>query len=198
MAFYTPLTINRSTTALVCIDTQKGLTHPTYWGKERSNSNFETNFSRLLNSFRSAALPVYHVAHHSRNANSPLNPLSPGIEFQDFATPHPGEEICIKTVNSSFVESDPSLEKLLRDRGIDTIVLAGLTADHCVNTAARHGSSLGFRVIYVEDATATWEKGPYDGELVVKVAVESLRGEFAEICLVEEVEDAVKRSIAIV
>lgn len=192
----TPLAFNRSTTAFICIDIQKGFTHPTFWGGKRSNPDFETNVSRLLNSFRSATLPIYHVVHHSKSSDSLLNPCSPGVEFQDFAAPQPGEQICKKSVNSCFVDSEPNLERLLRDRGIGTIVLAGLTTDHCVNTTARHGANLGFRVIFVEDATATWERGPYNAELVGKVAVESLRGEFAEICSTAEMEDVVKRSLA--
>jgi nicotinamidase-related amidase len=47
------------------------------------------------------------------------------------------------------------LDQKLRDEGIDTIVLSGLWTDECILSTAYAGSSRGYDVVVVSDATAT-------------------------------------------
>ena len=65
-----------------------------------------------------------------------------------------------KTVNSSFLGT-PDLTRWLRSRSIETIVVAGIQTNLCVETTARMGGNLGFEVLVPLDATATFDlEGP--------------------------------------
>jgi nicotinamidase-related amidase len=62
------------------------------------------------------------------NPESRLAEGKPGNEFHDLVSPATGETIIKKNVNSAFIGT--SLEQMLRDAGIKTLVIAGLTTDH--------------------------------------------------------------------
>ncbi len=171
-----------ATTALLLIDVQQGFDEGR-WGP-RNNPEAEKRIAELLAAWRAAGRPVLHVQHHSLEAGSPLRAELPGSAFKPEAQPRPGEPVFHKHVNSAFIGTH--LEAHLRAHGIEELVLAGLTTDHCVSTTARMAGNLGFRVVVVEDATATFDRSGPDGQqlaadLVHKVALASLHGEFATV-----------------
>jgi nicotinamidase-related amidase len=168
--------------ALIIIDVQQGFDDPR-WGR-RNNPNAEENVSLLLAAWRSSGRPVFHVRHMSRLADSPLRGGQPGNEIKDIVRPRAEEPVVEKDVNSAFIGTD--LEKRLRDRGIETLVITGLTTDHCVSTTARMGGNMGFRCYVVADATATFGRTGYDGrsfsaEQMHDSALASLNQEFASV-----------------
>jgi nicotinamidase-related amidase len=98
--------------------------------------------------------------------------------------PIKGEQIFEKSVNSAFIGTN--LESYLRENGINNIVIAGLTTDHCVSTTTRMAGNLGFKVLLVSDATATFDRqGPdgkeYKAEDIFAVHIASLHGEFCNV-----------------
>lgn len=180
------------TAALLLIDIQRGLDDP-YWG-ERNNPGFEQNVATLLAAWRRAHRPVIHVQHMSRNPDSPLRPGRPGNAFKPEALPQPGEPVFQKTVNSAFIGT--TLEAHLRAQGIDAVVIAGLTTDHCVSTTARMAANLGFTTTVVSDGTATFARTGPDGaqhsaEDMHRLALASLHQEFATIQRTGEVLAAI-------
>jgi nicotinamidase-related amidase len=169
-------------TALLLIDVQQGLDDPR-WG-ERNNPQAEQRIAELLAAWRATGRPVIHVQHLSREPESPLREDAPGHAFKVEALPVPGEPVFRKHVNSAFIGTD--LEAHLRAQGIGTLVVAGITTDHCVSSTVRMAANLGFCVIVIEDATATFERRgpdgtPYSAELMHRVALASLNGEFATV-----------------
>jgi nicotinamidase-related amidase len=175
-------------TALLLIDVQQGFDDPR-WG-ERNNPGAERNIAALLAAWRQAHRPVIHVQHMSQEPDSPLRPDRPGNAFKPEAVPHPDEPIFQKTVNSAFIGT--ALEAHLRARHIDTVVLVGITTDHCVSTTARMAANLGFTAIVVSDGTATFERTGPDGdhhsaEQMHRLALASLHGEFATVLRANEV-----------
>lgn len=60
-----------------------------------------------------------------------------------------------KTVNSAFIGT--RLEEELKDKKIDSVVIVGLTTDHCISTSVGMSANLGFETTLVEDATATFD-----------------------------------------
>lgn len=179
--------------ALVIVDVQKGFDDPK-WGR-RNNPQAEANIKRLLDTWRKSAMPIMHVQHCSKEPNSPLRPGTPGNAIKDSAAPASYESVFKKNVNSAFIGTD--LDKTLRTKGIQTIVLVGLTTDHCVSTTARMGANMGFSVYVISDATATFDRSgtggqTYTAEEVHSVNLASLSGEFATIMDT----DSVIRSLA--
>jgi nicotinamidase-related amidase len=178
----------RSDVALLLIDVQQGLDEPR-WGT-RNNPDAEQRIADLLAAWRAAKRPVIHVQHLSTEPDSPLRPDRPGHVFKVEATPIDGEPVFRKNVNSAFIGTD--LETHLRDRGIDSLVIAGITTDHCVSSTTRMAGNLGFTVTVVEDATATFDRvGPdgahYSADIMHRAALASLHGEFATVRSTQDV-----------
>lgn len=168
--------------ALIVVDVQEGLDDPA-WGR-RNNPGAEQKISTLLASWRGAGLPVFHVRHLSKEPGSPLRPGQSGCEVKEAARPLPGEPVIEKSVNSAFIGTD--LEARLRELDLDSLVITGLTTDHCVSTTVLMAGNLGFDTYLVSDATATFDRiGPdgahYDAEHVHEMALLNLHEEFATI-----------------
>jgi len=167
---------------LLIIDVQQGFDDPR-WGR-RNNPGAEDNIARLLDAWRNMSRPIIHVQHLSREDGSPLRPGQPGYAIKDAARPLPGEPVVQKGVNSAFIGTN--LEARLRAAGVTTLIIAGLTTDHCVSTTTRMAGNLGFTAYVVSDATATFDRtGPdgrhYDAATVHDLALASLHGEFATV-----------------
>ncbi|GAA4276201.1 cysteine hydrolase family protein [Aquimarina mytili] len=178
----------KDTPALLLIDVQKGFEDIKYWGSERNNLYAETNIELLLKFWRANNLPVFHIKHCSTTPNSPLKKGSPGNDFQDFIIPKDEEPIIEKEVNSAFIGTD--LQEQLESKNINTLVIIGLTTDHCVSTTTRMAGNYGFTTYLVEDAVATFDKTGtngrhYSAQLIHDTAIASLKDEFASILSTE-------------
>ena len=168
--------------ALILIDVQQGFDDPR-WGR-RNNPEAEQNIALMLDHWRRTGRPVIHVRHNSQTDGSALRSGNPGNDFKREATPIDGEPVYAKSVNSAFIGT--SLETDLRTRGIATLVIVGLTTNHCVSTTARMAGNLGFETFVVSDATATFDRIGIDGLLweaedVHAAALSDLHGEFATV-----------------
>ncbi len=171
-----------SNAALLVIDMQVGFDDPA-WGP-RNNPGAEANVAALIAAWRAADNPVIHVHHDSPDPVGRLRRGTPGHAVKPEAWPHEGERSYRKTVNSAFIGT--RLESDLRALGIETLVLVGLTTNHCVSTTARMAGNLGFETMVVADATATFDRANLDGTMrraedVHQAALSDLRDEFAQI-----------------
>lgn len=170
-------------TALLIIDVQDGFEQTAYWGGHRNNPDAEQKMAELLEFWRGSKLPVIHAKHDSVNTDSPLRPGQPGNQIKAEVFPKASEVLFSKTVNSAFIGT--SLEVYLRQQGIRKLVLCGMTTDHCVSTTARMAANLGFEVIVVEDATATFDRvfqgKTYLADDIHTFHLLSLQDEFAQV-----------------
>ena len=169
-------------TALLVVDVQEAFSDPRLG--ERNNPEAESNIARLLAAWRNSGRPVRHVVHDSLEPDSLLRPNSSGNAIQAAATPQAEEPVYHKHVNSAFIGTD--LERDLRHDNIDTLVIVGLTTNHCVSTSARMAGNLGFTTFVVSDATAAFARPALDGtlrsaEAVHSAALSDLHQEFATI-----------------
>lgn len=168
--------------ALIVIDMQEGFDDPA-WGP-RNNPTAEARVAMLLHIWREATAPVIHVHHRSSSPTGSFRLGTRGIRPKVEAVPQASEAVYEKWVNSAFIGT--TLEADLRKRGIQTLVLVGLTTNHCVSTTARMAGNLGFTTYVVADATATFDRARADGrpraaEDVHNAALGDLQGEFAEV-----------------
>jgi len=88
---------------------------------------------------------------------------SSDVEFAAEATPLAGEPIVTKHAYDAF--NGTPLAFTLRHLGVETIVLAGLTTDGCVDTTARSALCHGFGVVLAHDAMATEQPLAHEASL---------------------------------
>ena len=93
--------------------------------------------------------------------------------------PEPDDIVLRKSTSSVF--NSTTLDRILRNLHVDTLIVAGVLTRGCIESTVRDGADLGYRVILIEDAC---------GDLTAQRHEEALRGmsgSFAEVALTETV-----------
>lgn len=181
--------------ALLLIDVQKGMDEEAHWGGNRNNRDAELKIVQLLEQWRALKLPVIHVQHSSQDPNSKLHASHPGFALKDEVLPVEGEPLIVKNVNSAFIGTN--LKPYLEENGITTLVIVGLTTNHCVSTTARMAGNFGFETFLISDATATFDRvgihgEHYSAELIHLTTLASLHEEFVTVKSTQAVLDDLK------
>ena len=188
----------RPDTALVVIDVQEAFDDPR-WGR-RNNRDADRNIANLVDAFGNAGLPVVFVQHRSGKPGSLFHPDNPGHALKDYLRASAPDLLVTKTVHSSF-HGAPDLHRWLAANGIGTLVISGITTNHCCETTARVAADLGYDVLFALDATHTFDRTAPEGHVV---AAEELAGttatnldrEFATVVSTQHVVDLVQMSPA--
>jgi nicotinamidase-related amidase len=145
------MNLKNKNTALIVIDVQEGVDHPTDGGL--NNSGAEENILKLLDRWQEDDLPYFVVQYHSPRLQSPFHKDNPSSKLKQSVRSIVGDTIIIKHFESAFMKTD--LEEKLRSAGIETVIFVGFFSDQCVASTAKVANNIGFRVIVVADATAT-------------------------------------------
>jgi nicotinamidase-related amidase len=152
------LQLNPKKTALVLIDLQNavvGMNTAPY-----TAAQVVANSKKLAEAFRAAGAPVVYVRvdindflklpvdqpHNMGDKPIPAvaSEIAPSADFQ------PGDILLTKRHWGAFAGTD--LEQQLKARGVDTVVLTGISTNVGVESTARQGTGLGFAFVLVEDA----------------------------------------------
>ena len=80
---------------------------------------------------------------------------TPGVEIHPALAPAGGEIVVAKHRYSAFFATD--LDLLLREWGIDTVVITGTTTENCCHATARDAMFRNYRVAFLSDLTGTFD-----------------------------------------
>ena len=167
------LKINIDKTAIVVIDLQKGIASipvaPYTAGEVAKNT------ARLLTAFRENKAPVFlvHVT-PSPDMKDTLRPVSETSfnirqyspewsEYLPELNVQPADFQIIKHQWGAFYGTELDLQ--LRRRGINTIILCGISTNIGVESTARYAYELGYNQIFVEDAMSAMIKEGHEASL---------------------------------
>ena len=78
------------------------------------------------------------------------------------------------------------LELILRNRGIDTLIISGVATNICCETTAREAAVRDFKVFFLSDGTATADMGGISAAELQKVTCATLGFLFAQVLTVDE------------
>jgi ureidoacrylate peracid hydrolase len=188
-------------TALVVIDMQNAFVAPGGPIPVPASREIVPTINRMVQGCRALGVPVIWIrSHHPklgadwRNffdhfvlperrdaAAAHLSDDAPGSHFYSEMDVRDEDYVVIKNRYSCFIPGSSSLERLLRSQKKDTILLAGTKTNICIESTARDGMMLDFRVVVLSDACASLSDQEQQASLDVMIQ------EFADILLVDDV-----------
>ncbi|HZP41859.1 MAG TPA: isochorismatase family cysteine hydrolase [Candidatus Binatia bacterium] len=144
------------------------------------------NQRRLLAAFRDARLRIVHLtvgAHLPDNSDFvplrreaderveretgkkpvcyPMGTFEHGILPE--VAPRPGELVLNKVSRSAFTST--GLDQILRNMGVDHLLVTGVMTNSCVEMTARDAADRGYKTVIVDDASATFTQDMHDAVL---------------------------------
>ncbi len=195
------MTLDADRTALVIIDPQNDFLSEggVVWdlvGELVVKNDVVNRLKGLIDASRSAGIDVVYVPHYydkeyaAWQNNNFIDTVmferrmfetgKWGSEFHPDLVPDDDTILCAPHKNlSGFHTSDVDIQ--LRKRGIDTIILAGMSANLCVESHLRDAEERGYAVITVKDATAGAGEDAYNAAVTnyMFIAHESITTEDA-------------------
>lgn len=188
-------------TALLNIDLQNCFV-------ERSHRGVETIdvINEIAHACREAGILVVHARHILRPDRANIGLLgeivprvrdgmlddgSQSAAFHPALAIEPGDIRLNKPRFGAFHGTD--LEVLLRSRGIDSVIITGITTDVCCDTTAREANARDLKVFFVSDATTT-SATPFDD--VQRNTLELIDALFGQVLSTDELIEKIGKAAA--
>jgi len=158
------LAIEPASTALLVMDYQAGIVE----NYASDQQNLLTRTASLLAAARKAKLTIIHIVVGFRAGYAEVSPRNlsfsaisqsgrflpgdPGAAIHATVAPAEGDIVVTKHRVSAFAGTD--LEMILRARGIDSLILAGIATSGVVLSTTRHAADADYRIVIVADCCA--------------------------------------------
>ncbi|MFF0255261.1 isochorismatase family protein [Micromonospora zamorensis] len=139
--------------ALVVVDVQESFRQRPIWAYG-SNPDLVRQVERLVAAARGRGDLVVWVLHSEPGTGGLFDSALGHVRLIDGLVPAEGEPTLVKTAHNAFTTTN--LQQVLTQAGIQDINVCGIRTEQCVETTARVGSDLGYRITFVTDATLTF------------------------------------------
>ena len=176
-------------TALLVIDVQESFRSRPYWQPEELPA-FLANTQRLIEGCGERGVPVLQIFHQEpgEDVRDPFHPASGLVRAMPELQLN-ADAVFYKEVHSAMygkTSGGVTLEKWLRDQGVEEILVTGIRTEQCCETTTRHASDIGFKVRFATDATLTFPMRSRAGRLFSAAEIRErtelvLDGRFAQI-----------------
>jgi ureidoacrylate peracid hydrolase len=112
-----------------------------------------------------------------------------GVEIFPSLAPQPGEHVIKKHRYSGFFATD--LDLILRQWGIETVIISGTTTENCCHATARDAMFHNYKVVFLSDATGTFDypdvgQGALSAEDVHRATLTILAFSTADVMTVDQ------------
>ena len=178
-------------TCLLVIDVQQSFVQRPYFDG-RDLPAFLAAQNALIATAQARGWPIVRVLHEEPgDASEPFAPASGLVRPLDGLSGFDAALTVRKTRHSALVGT--GLDVWLVAQGIRRLLISGIRTEQCCETTARHASDLGWQVVFVADATLTWDI-PLPGGGVLPVAAirertaAALRHRFADVCRLHDLQ----------
>jgi ureidoacrylate peracid hydrolase len=102
-----------------------------------------------------------------------------GAQIIDDLKPQKGEHLVVKKGFGGFLNTP--LDTVLRNKGVTTCLVSGVTTCVCVSTTVRGGVEYNYRMILATDAVADFDRDAHEAELRTMASI------FADVKTTDEV-----------
>jgi len=140
-------------TALLVIDLQRGAFDGVRSSVISEPDRLIGNALDLLSAARRCSRPVIFFQ-HCEGAGEIFEEGSVQGQLHQSLAPFPTEKVLKKYESSAFENTD--LETILRELGVEELVLCGLQSEFCISKTAKSALNLGFDVVLAADGHSTW------------------------------------------
>ena len=158
----TRMALDPTKTALIVIDVQNDY-FDGKWPIPDGNAALD-KIEAAIECSQQAGAKVIYVQHEVLNPERGIFIRGThGFALHPRLKPRPEDHRIVKHYPGSFSKTD--LEETLRKNGIDTLVVSGYMTHMCCDTTAREGFQRDFRILFLNDATATRDgEHPHAGQ----------------------------------
>ncbi|MBV8224759.1 MAG: cysteine hydrolase [Verrucomicrobia bacterium] len=185
-------------TALVNIDMQNCFVHGSPFSAP-DGLDVQDRINRVAAACRNAGIVVIHTCQVLRPDGSNIGVLgeiapivkkgmidkgSPSAALHRGLVVDPRDILLEKPRFGAFHGTD--LELILRSRGIDTIIVAGIATNVCCETTAREATVRDFRVFFLSDGTTTFDIGDVSAAELKRATCATLGLLFAQVLTVAQ------------